>query len=75
MKKQSLGYTSTILKLKLKSQETAQNCEKRVLQKCLGITFYALTGKPLSFYKKNIIIAVPYWTVALVWIITVCYFI
>ncbi len=40
--------------LKPDSQETAQNFEKRVLQKCLRITFYTYKPvNPFNFIKKH----------------------
>jgi hypothetical protein len=40
--------------LKLDLQETAQNFEKRVLQKCFRVTFYTyIPVKPFHFLKKH----------------------
>jgi hypothetical protein len=49
-----MSYWHFLKTLKPDSQETAQNFEKRVLQKCLRITFY--TYKPMNpflFLKKH----------------------
>ncbi len=47
-------HINIFVMLALFSQETAQNFEKHVLQKCLRITFYTYKPKkPLLFSKKN----------------------
>jgi hypothetical protein len=61
-----MSYQHFFETLKPDSQETAQNFEKRVLQKILRITFY--TYKPMNpfHFLKIIKIAVPYCTYIIV---------
>jgi hypothetical protein len=49
-----MSYKHFFETLKPDSQETAQNFEKRVLQKCLRITFYTyIPVNPFHFLKKH----------------------
>jgi hypothetical protein len=49
-----MSYKHFFETLKPDSQETAKKFEKRVLQKCLRITFYAYkTVNPFYFLKKH----------------------
>ena len=49
-----MSYQHFFQTLKPDSQETAQNFEKRVLQKCLRITFYTYKPvNPFHFLKKH----------------------
>jgi len=54
-----MSYEHFFETLKPYSQETAQNFEKRVLQKCLRIAFYTYIPVNLNNFPKNIIITVP----------------
>jgi hypothetical protein len=54
VKKKILGNISTFFEtLKPYSQETAQNFEKRVLQKCLRIAFYTYITMNLHHFLKK----------------------